>query len=82
MLDKQAWKANGYFLGQNVTGCWAAGFRSGSIGSAVPGSSCGRFHRLVFSRSLSAAALVVKPVGLHLQRENKIKGGILSTQRM
>lgn len=80
MLDKQAWKANGYFLGQNVRGCRAAAFPSGSVGCAVPGS-CGSFCRLVFFgavRSLSVTAVV----GLHLQRENKIKGGILSARHM
>lgn len=79
MLDKQAWKANGYFLGQNVRGCWAAAFRSGSVGSALPGS-CGSFCRLVFRgvQSLSETAVV----GLHLQRENKTKGGILSARHM
>lgn len=60
------------------------GSHSGSVGSAAPRQQLRTVASawFVFSRSLSEAALVVTPVGLHLQRENKIKGGILSTQHM
>lgn len=78
MLDKQAWKANGLFPG---TEC------DGLLGSRVPFCSSRQQLRMLlsavcFSSSLSGAASVVKPVCLHHQRENKIEGGILSSQHM
>lgn len=59
-----------------MAGCWAAG-ECTSRQQLRP-----FFPACCSSRSLSEAALVVKPVGLHLERENKSKGGILSTQHM